>query len=140
MHYPDDLLRTIFSETKTIACVGMSPKEHRASHGVSKFLTKRGYRVIPVNPDHVGKVILGEHVYASLSEIPAEISIDMIDIFRRSENVLPVVEEALEVLPDLKVIWMQLAIEHAQATEVAEARGITVIQNRCPAIEYPRLY
>lgn len=140
MTYSDGTLRSIFNETKIIACVGMSPKERRASHSVSKYLMQKGYRVIPVNPVHAGEIILNEHVYGSLSDIPANISVDMIDIFRRSEQVLPVVEEALDALPDLRVVWMQLEIRNAQATALAEARGITVIQNRCPAIEYPRLF
>lgn len=140
MTYSDDLLRSIFNETKVIACVGMSPKERRASFRVSKYLMDKGYRVIPVNPVHAGETILGELVYASLSDIPSDISVDMIDIFRRSEHVLPVVEEALQALPNLRVVWMQLEIVSAQATALAEARAITVIQDRCPKIEYPRLF
>lgn len=139
MVYSDDLLHTIFDETKVIACVGMSPKARRASHSVSKYLISKGYRVIPVNPVHAGEEILGELVYASLSDIPSDLSVDMIDIFRRSEQVLPVVEEALEVLPNLRTVWMQLDITSAEATTLAEARGVTVIQNRCPAIDLPRL-
>lgn len=139
MDYSDDLLRSIFKETKIIACVGMSPKERRASHSVSKYLISQGYRVIPINPVHAGEEILGELVYARLSDIPSDICIDMIDIFRRSEQVLPVVEEALEVLPNLRTVWMQLEITNAEATAMAAARGISVIQNRCPAIDLPRL-
>ncbi|MEY8099215.1 CoA-binding protein [Falsihalocynthiibacter sp. S25ZX9] len=140
MKHTDQTLREIFTDTRVIACVGMSKKPERASYYVSEFLKDKGFRIIPVNPVYVGQTLLGEPVRTSLTAIEADIQVDMIDIFRRSEDVLPVVEEALARFPNLKVIWMQLGIENAQAAELAEARGVTVIQNRCPKIEYPRLF
>lgn len=132
----DAKIRSILTEVKTIALVGWSPKPDRPSHRVAAYLAARGYRVIPVNPGAAGQTALGETVRASLAEI--EGPVDMVDIFRRSEDVPPVVEEALK-LPGLKAIWMQLGITNAQAAAEAEARGVQVVQDRCPAIEIPRL-
>jgi predicted CoA-binding protein len=138
MMQPDDTaIADILRTTRTIALVGWSPNPARASHGVARFLAARGYRVIPVNPGHAGQVVLGETVRASLAEISNPV--DMVDIFRRSEAVLPVVQEALAALPGLKTVWMQLGVENADAAALAEARGLQVVQNRCPAIEIPRL-
>jgi uncharacterized protein len=138
MMQPDDTaIADILRTTRTIALVGWSPNPARASHGVARFLAARGYRVIPVNPGHAGQVVLGETVRASLAGISDPV--DMVDIFRRSEAVLPVVQEALAVLPGLKTVWMQLGVENADAAALAEARGLQVVQNRCPAIEIPRL-
>lgn len=133
----DDRLTRILSECRVIALVGWSPKADRPSHGVARFLTARGYRVIPVNPGQAGQIALGETVQASLSDIAGHV--DMIDIFRRSEEVGPVVDEALARFPELKCIWMQLGVEDAAAAARAEARGVQVVMNRCPAIEIPRL-
>ena len=138
MDYPDALLREILTSVGSIAVVGLSPKPERASHRVAGFLIAQGYRVIPVNPGHAGKEILGQTVFGSLREI--DTPVDMVDIFRRSEVVPGIVDEALAALPDLRVIWMQLGIFHPEAAARAEARGITVIQNRCPRIEHPRLF
>jgi predicted CoA-binding protein len=138
MKQPDDIaIADILRTSRTIALVGWSPNPARASHGVARFLAARGYRVIPVNPGHAGQVVLGETVRASLAEISDPV--DMVDIFRRSEAVLPVVQEALAALPGLKTVWMQLGVENADAAALAEARGLQVVQNRCPAIEIPRL-
>ena len=135
---PDDTaIADILRTTRTVALVGWSPNPARASHGVARFLAARGYRVIPVNPGHAGQVVLGETVRASLAGISEPV--DMVDIFRRSEAVLPVVQEALAALPGLKTVWMQLGVENADAAALAEARGLQVVQNRCPAIEIPRL-
>lgn len=133
----DDRLTRILSECRVIALVGWSPKADRPSHGVARFLAARGYRVIPVNPGQAGQIALGETVQASLSDIAGHV--DMIDIFRRSEEVGPVVDEALARFPELKCIWMQLGVEDAAAAARAEARGVQVVMNRCPAIEIPRL-
>lgn len=138
MTYSDTLLREVLSTARRIAVVGLSPKPERPSHRVARFLLDHGYRVVPVNPGHAGKEILGQQVYGKLSEIDGPV--DMVDIFRRSEAVPQIVDEALEALPGLRVIWMQLGVSHAEAAAKAEARGITVIQNRCPAIEHPRLF
>lgn len=133
----DDDLRRILTETRTIALVGWSPKADRPSHRVAAYLAARGYRVIPVNPGQAGQQALGETVRASLSDI--EGPVDMVDIFRRSEEVPAVVAEALAALPGLKTVWMQLGVESAEAAALATARSVAVVQNRCPAIEIPRL-
>ncbi|MDO5604014.1 MAG: CoA-binding protein [Paracoccus sp. (in: a-proteobacteria)] len=137
---PDtDTLRQVRDSARTIAVVGLSPKDDRPSWGVARFLQAHGYRIIPVNPGHAGEKILDETVYADLQSIPSDAGVDMIDIFRRPDAVPAIVDEALRVLPDLRVIWMQLGVTHAEAAARAEAKGITVIQDRCPKIEFPRL-
>lgn len=138
MMYPDALFRKILTETRTIACVGVSMNPVRPSFFVARYLSLKGYRVIPVNPGTAGQEQFGEIVRPDLSSIDSDV--DMVDIFRRSEAVPAVVDEALERFPDLKVIWMQIGVEHAEAAARAEARGVTVIQNRCPKIEYQRLF
>jgi len=140
MTYSDAQLRTILTTTKTIACVGVSMNPVRPSYYVARYLSLKGFRVIPVNPGHAGKPLFGEVVMASMSDIPKDIQVDMVDIFRRSEHVPPVVEEALDAFADLRTVWMQIGVENAQAAEMAEERGVTVIQNRCPKIEYQRLF
>ena len=132
----DDQLRTILTTVKTIAVVGWSPKADRPSNGVARFLRKQGYRVIPVNPGQVGiDSELGEPVRASLSDISDPV--DMVDIFRRSEEVGPVVDEAIAI--GAGVVWMQLGVINDVAAEVARKAGLQVVMNRCPAIEIPRL-
>ena len=133
----DANLRHIFDTTQTIAMVGASMKPERASNRVGHFLVARGYRVIPVNPGHAGKTLFGTNVVASLADITEPV--DMLDIFRRSEHVFPVVQTALKTLKGLRFVWMQLDIFNADAREMAEARGLTVVEDRCPAIEIPRL-
>ena len=130
-------IASIARNTKVIAVVGLSPKPERPSHGVARFLQSRGYKVMPVNPGHAGQEILGEPVYATLSDIPADAGVDMVDIFRQSDAVPAIVNEALTALPDLKTVWMQIGVMHAGAAATAEAAGLTVIQNRCPKIEFP---
>lgn len=139
MTYSDSLLRRILTETKVIACVGVSPNTVRPSHYVARYLSLKGFRVIPVNPGHVGKTLFGETVLGDLTDIDAPV--DMVDIFRRSEHVPPIVDAAIATFPDsLRTIWMQIGVTNADATETAEAAGLTVIQNRCPKIEYQRLF
>jgi predicted CoA-binding protein len=135
--YPDSYIRGILNTVKTIAMVGISPKENRPSYFVFKYLLERGYRMLPVNPGQAGKDILGQTVYARLSDVPEPI--DMIDIFRASEFVMPVVEQALALSPKPQVIWMQLGIRNDDAAALAEAAGVKVVMNRCPKIEYGRL-
>ena len=136
MTQTDTILRQVLTETQVIALVGWSPNPERPSHHVAAFLTRKGYRVIPVNPGQAGVIVAGEKVRASLSEIDEPV--DMVDIFRRSEEVGPVVAEALH-LPGLRTIWMQLGVINPAAAAQAEAAGLTVVMDRCPAIEYPRL-
>ena len=133
----DATIRRVLTETRTIALVGWSPKPDRPSHRVAAFLKAQGYRVIPVNPGQAGQIALGETVRASLAEIGE--TVDMVDIFRRSEEAGAVVDEALTVLLGLKAVWMQLGVVDAAAAARAEAAGVTAVMDRCPAIEIPRL-
>ncbi|WP_347138031.1 CoA-binding protein [Paracoccus sp. SSK6] len=134
----DEDIARIARNSRVIAIVGLSPNETRPSWGVARYLQANGYRIIPVNPGHAGGRILGETVYASLSEIPASLGVQMVDIFRRSEAVGPIVDEALAHLPHLQSIWLQLGVRNDAAAQRARARGMTVIQDRCPKIEFPR--
>jgi uncharacterized protein len=135
--YPDSYIRGILNTVKTIAMVGISPKENRPSYFAFKYLLERGYRMIPVNPGQEGKEILGQKVYARLSDIPEPV--DMVDVFRASPHALPVVEEALNLTPKPQVVWMQLGVRNDEAAARAEAAGLKVVMNRCPKIEYGRL-
>ncbi len=130
----DDDLRDILTSVKTIAVVGWSPKPDRPSHGVAAFLKRRGYRVIPVNPGQAGQSALGETVVATLAEVGP---VDMVDIFRRSEEAGAVADEAVRL--GAKVVWMQLGVVDEAAASRARAAGVQVVMNRCPAIEIPRL-
>lgn len=136
----DDLLRRILRETKIIALVGASPKPERPSHGVMRFLQQHGYRVIPVNPGIAGKMLNDELVYASLADIPeAKVGkIDMVDIFRNSEDALAAARDAIAI--GARTIWMQLNVVNETAAQEAEAAGLRVVMDRCPAIEIPRLF
>ena len=140
LDYPDALIRKILVEVRTIAMVGASPNWVRPSYFAMKYLQEKGYRVIPVNPTAAGQTILGETVYADLAAVPDKF--DMVDIFRSSEAAGPVVDEAIAVARDkgLKVIWMQLGVHNDAAAARAEKAGLTVIMNRCPKIEYGRLF
>lgn len=135
----DTDLRQILSTTRVIAVVGISPKADRPSHEVAAYLQRKGYRIVPVNPGHAGHTILGETVFADLAAIPGDIAVDMVDIFRRSEAVPEVVAAALDHLPGLRTIWMQLGVIHPGAAATARARGVRVVMDRCPKIDYPRV-
>lgn len=135
--YSDSYIRGILNTVKTIAMVGISPKDNRPSYFAFKYLLERGYRMIPVNPGQEGKEILGQKVYARLSDIPEPV--DMVDIFRASQHALPVVEEAINLQRKPQVIWMQLGVRNDEAAAKAEAAGMKVVMNRCPKIEYGRL-
>lgn len=134
----DALIRKVLSEARVIALVGASPKADRPSFGVLRFLQANGYRVIPVNPGLAGGMLHGEKVHADLTTISEDV--DMIDIFRTSDAVPGVVDEALARFAGLKSIWMQIGVIHPQAAAKAQARGVDVVQNRCPVIEIPRLF
>src|ERR1700729_2908533 len=135
--YPDNYIREILNGVKSIAIVGASPVNVRPSYFAFKYLAQRGYDMIPVNPGHVGKSLLGKPFVASLLDIDRPV--DMIDIFRNSSNIMPAVDEALRMTPKPKVIWMQLGARDDAAAEKAEAAGMKVVMNRCPKIEYGRL-
>ena len=137
-HYSDAYLRDILKRAKNIVVVGVSPNPQRPSYFVARYLGLKGFNVISVNPGHAGKELFGATIRASLSEI--EEPIDMVDIFRRSDAVPPIVNEAMERFPELKTIWMQIGVEHQDAAAKAEAQGIDVIQNLCPKMERQRLF
>lgn len=135
----DMLICEILQKTKTFACIGASMKPSRPSYYVSEFLMFHGYRVIPINPGCAGQEWLGETVYASLADIPKSIKIDTLDIFRRSDAVPAIVQEAHDALPDLKYIWTQLDVISDEAATLAKTYGLKMVQDRCPKIEIPRL-
>lgn len=135
--YPDYYLADILRETKTIALVGASPKAERPSYRVMAFLLRKGYRVIPVNPGHAGGTILDQPVVGRLADIGE--SIDMVDVFRAASALPALVDEILALPSPPKVIWGQLSVRDDVAAAKAEAAGIKIVMDRCPAIEYPRL-
>lgn len=135
--YDDGDITRILKDVKTIAVLGASPNPARPSHGVMNFLISKGYTVFPVNPGQVGAEILGRPVYARLADIAEPI--DMVDVFRASEFLPAIVDEVILLSPRPKVIWGQLSVRHDDAAAKAEAYGIEVVMNRCPAIEHPRL-
>ncbi len=136
-NYPDSYIRGILNTVKSIAMVGISPKDNRPSYFAFKYLLERGYNMIPVNPGQAGKDILGRKVYARLSDIPEPV--DMVDMFRGAQHAVPIVEEAVNLAPRPQVIWMQLGVRNDEAARLAEAAGMKVVMNRCPKIEYGRL-
>jgi predicted CoA-binding protein len=131
--YITDILKTV----KIIALVGASSNKARPSYGVMAYLLSKGYRVIPVNPGQAGKQILGQTVCATLADIPEPV--DMVDVFRAPEYLYTIIDQVLTLKPLPSVIWGQLEIRDDTAAAVAEAAGIKVVMNRCPAIEIPRL-
>lgn len=136
----DSILRAILDETSTIAMVGASANWTRPSNFAMKYLQQRGYRVIPVNPGAAGGEILGMRCHASLGDVPEPF--EMVDIFRRSEDVGPVVDEAiaLKEARGLRTVWMQLGVVNAAAAARAAEAGLGVIMDRCPKIEFARLH
>ena len=133
--YSDAQLRRILSSVRTIAMVGASSNWNRPSYFVMKYLQNKGYRVIPVNPGTAGQEQLGEKIYASLRDIPD--TIDMVDVFRASDAVGPIMEDAIAI--GAKIVWMQLGVRNDAAAAMGEAAGLEVIMNRCPKIEFGRL-
>jgi predicted CoA-binding protein len=141
--YSHDEIRAILERVRTIAAVGVSLNDVRPSYYVTRYLSLKGYKVLPVNPRYAGKAAFGQRVHESLATIPAEHDpIHMVEIFRRSEQAGQVVDEAIEHLIDrgLEVVWMQVGIINREAARRAEAKGLTVVMNRCPKIEYQRLW
>lgn len=138
--YSDDQFRAILGTNRVIALVGFSPKPDRASHKVAKYLAEHGYRVIPVNPGIAGTEFMGETVVADLGAIPKDARVDMLDVFRASEHVAPIVEKALAALPDLKTIWLQIGVTSEAAAEAAAKNGLAFVEDRCPKIEHARLF
>src|SRR3979490_2429675 len=135
--YDDNYVRGILNGVKSIAMVGASPVNVRPSYFACKYLAQRGYDMIPVNPGHVGKALLGKPFVTSLLDIGRPV--DMIDIFRNSSHIMPAVDEALKMTPPPRVIWMQLGARNDDAAAKAEAAGMRGVMNRCPKIEYGRL-
>lgn len=139
MNEPDDAtLRRILGQTRVVAVVGVSSNPVRPSYFVARYLGLKGFRVIPVNPGIAGQELFGETVRARLADCPPET--DMVDIFRRSDQVPPVVAEAIEHLPALRTVWLQIGVRSDEARAMAQARGLDFVQNRCPKIEYQRLF
>lgn len=138
MNPSDEAIRRILQENQVVALVGWSPNRERPSHGVAKYLSRRGYRVIPVNPGQAGTIApWGETVRGTLSDIDERV--DMIDIFRNAEAIPQIVDEALSMFPKPQVIWMQLGLWNEASAQKARDVGVEVVMNRCPAIEIPRL-
>jgi predicted CoA-binding protein len=135
--YADAYIRDILATVKTIAMVGASANPARPSYFVLKYLSERGFTMLPINPGLAGETLLGLPVYASLAEAPQPI--DMVDVFRRSEAAGEIVDAALALAAPPKAIWMQLSVRDDAAAARAEARGVKVVMNRCPKIEYGRL-
>ena len=137
--YSDEKIRAILRNVRTFAMVGASTVWRRPSFYAMKYLQKKGFRVIPVNPARAGEVILGEKVYAAIDDVPDRL--DMVDIFRTSEEALEITKDVIRNKDDkgIRVLWMQLTVRNDEAAELAEAAGLTVIMDRCPKIEYARL-
>jgi uncharacterized protein len=133
--YSDAYLRAILRSVRTIAMVGASPQWNRPSYFAMKYLQAKGFRVIPINPRAKGETILGERCRGDLAEVTEPV--DMVDIFRRSEDVGPIVEAAIKI--GAKIVWMQLGVRNDEAARRAESAGLKVVMNRCPKIEYSRL-
>ncbi len=128
--------QAILSRPGTIAVVGLSPKTHRASYEVSAYMQQQGWRIIPVNPLAKVPEILGEKVYATLTEAAAHVHIDLVDVFRNSEDVPPIATEAIAI--GAKALWLQLGISNDAACAEARAAGLLVVQNKCLLVEHRR--
>ncbi|HYA70450.1 MAG TPA: CoA-binding protein [Thermoplasmata archaeon] len=135
MTVTDAELRDVLGRARTIAVVGLSDKADRDSNQIARYLQSQGYRVVPVNP--MLTEVLGEKAYPSLSAIPPEVHVDIVDVFRRSDQIPPIVDEA--IARGDKVVWMQLGVEHAPAAAKARAAGLTVFENLCIMVQHRRL-
>ena len=140
LHYDDVMMQRVLKDTRTIAMAGASPNWVRPSNFAMKYLLGKGYKVHPINPGHAGKEIWDQTVYASLSDVPGPI--DMLDIFRNSAATGDLVDEAIKLKDEkqIKIVWLQLGVITYEAAARAEAAGLTVIMDRCPKIEYGRLF
>ncbi len=140
LHYDDDVIRRVLRETRTVAMAGASANWVRPSNFVLKYLLGKGYQVHPINPGHAGKEMCNRMTFASLADTPAPI--DMVDVFRNSEAAGAIVDEAIALKGEkqIKTIWMQLTVINHDAAKKAEDAGLTVIMDRCPKIEYGRLF
>jgi predicted CoA-binding protein len=134
--YDDRYIRDVLSRTRTVAMVGASPNWNRPSYFVMKYLQLKGFRVIPVNPRAEGETILGEMTYGSLDQVPD--AVDMVDVFRSGKEAMAITQQAIE--KGAKVVWMQIGVRNDEAARLAEDAGLSVVMNRCPKIEYSRLY
>ena len=138
----DRTLRALLQTCRTLAVVGLSPRPDRPSHEVAEYLQAHGYRIVPVNPAAAGQQILGEHVYATLREADAALRaqsqvIDLVDVFRKSEDVLPIADEAVSI--HAQCLWLQLGVVNDAALARAHAAGLAAVQNRCLKIDHQRL-
>ncbi|MBJ3762097.1 CoA-binding protein [Maribius pontilimi] len=131
-------LKRILQGTKRVACLGVSTNPVRPSYFVARYLSMKGFEVWPVNPAYAGDRLFGREIAADLADLPD--GIEMLDIFRASEHVPGIVDHALRVMPGLRVIWMQIGVRHEAAAARARAAGIEVVMDRCPKIEYQRLF
>jgi predicted CoA-binding protein len=131
---PPDPIPWILTHCRTIAVVGLSPKPHRASYDVSQYMQRAGFRIVPVNPN--AREVLGERAYASLRDAAAAERIDLVNVFRNSEDVPPVIDEAIAI--GAKAVWLQLGVVHDAAAAKAQAAGLVVVQDRCLKIEHAR--
>lgn len=131
----DDAIRRILGETTTIAVVGLSSKPDRPSHDVAAYLQRAGYRIVPVNPRETE--VLGEPAYATLRDIPADLPIDVVDVFRRAEETPEVARDAVAI--GARTLWLQLGIANDEARAIAEDAGLTVIMDRCLKVDHRRL-
>ena len=129
-------IENILATSRTVAVVGLSPKPHRDSYEVAEYMQRHGWRIIPVNPAAQVTEILGEKVYATLTEAAKHEQIDVVDVFRKSEDVPPVADEAIAI--GAKALWLQLGIEHAASADKARAKGMIVVQNKCLLVEHRR--
>ena len=129
-------IENILATSRTVAVVGLSPKSHRDSYEVAEYMQRQGWRIIPVNPAAQVTEILGEKVYATLTEAAKHEQIDLVDVFRKSEDVPPVADEAIAI--GAKALWLQLGIEHAASADKARAQGLIVVQNKCLLVEHRR--
>lgn len=134
----DRQLRDILRRTRRIAIIGVSLNPVRPSYYVARYLLLKGYDIVPVNPGHAGATLFDRPVVADLGQIDGPV--DMVDIFRRPEHVGPIVDEAIAALPGLSTIWMQIGVVNDAAAQVARAAGLEVVMDRCPKIEYQRLF